>query len=400
VLEATRHALIRGRSGTGKSVLLHFLARELAAQFLRGSARLPLFLDLRTHPLAGGSLEGLIHEALRSGKVELPPAVIDFLIGKGGFLLLVDSLNEIPEQQVRDAFHPFLNRDANNEILIASQIDVLERPDLPVYLLAEVTSEQARAFLREAVGNDVWDELPESARVLARNPQDLALLAVIIHNLGPSKVPTRRAALYREMLNQDNAMVDWARADAVEIRSIYALAFRMIGEQRVLGEEQLGEWVRGACENEAGGSANSEMVSTVIDALKRSRLFVEEAERDVLGRMKPVIGFRHELIGKFLASRHVRGRLNQGSKEDRNQMLALSTDEAWLDAFCFVIDEIDSQRDLANLLDDLIAEGHPVGLRVAAYALGTKPTTMVPSACRDRYAEARLRLDLELTPAA
>jgi hypothetical protein len=81
-------------------------------------------------------------------------------------------------------------------------------------------------------------------------------------------------------------------------------------------------------------------------------------------------------------------------------MLALSTDEAWLDAFCFVIDEIDSQRDLTNLLDDLIAEGHPVGLRIAAYALGTKPTTMVLSACRDRYAEARLRLDLELTPAA
>ncbi len=39
-------------------------------------------------------------------------------------------------------------------------------------------------------------------------------------------------------------------------------------------------------------------------AIWKSRLFKEETEVDVLGKRRPVIGFRHELIGKFLASRH------------------------------------------------------------------------------------------------
>ena len=45
-------------------------------------------------------------------------------------------------------------------------------------------------------------------------------------------------------------------------------------------------------------------LSEVAGAIWKSRLFKEESEVDVLGKRRPVIGFRHELIGKFLASRH------------------------------------------------------------------------------------------------
>jgi hypothetical protein len=43
-----------------------------------------------------------------------------------------------------------------------------------------------------------------------------------------------------------------------------------------------------------------------MQAMQASQLFRREVERDVLGKEQPVTGFRHELIGKFLAARHVR----------------------------------------------------------------------------------------------
>ena len=36
-------------------------------------------------------------------------------------------------------------------------------------------------------------------------------------------------------------------------------------------------------------------------------------------------------------------------------------------------------------------------MRVAAYALGTKPVDMIPDDCRAAYHATRLKLDLELT---
>jgi hypothetical protein len=97
--------------------------------------------------------------------------LILFLIGKGGFLILVDSLNKRPDSA--DALHTFFNQNAHNFVLVASQVDLMRRQDTPLFNLAEVTPEQAASYLAEVVGRDVYSELPHEARVLARNPQDL-----------------------------------------------------------------------------------------------------------------------------------------------------------------------------------------------------------------------------------
>jgi len=44
------------------------------------------------------------------------------------------------------------------------------------------------------------------AQALARNPQDLALLTEVAIALGTARVPTHRAQLYAEILNQDGAL--------------------------------------------------------------------------------------------------------------------------------------------------------------------------------------------------
>ena len=61
------------------------------------------------------------------------------------------------------------------------------------------------------------------------------------------------------------------------------------------------------------GHSRAELVGEI----GRSRLFREEIEVDVLGKRRPVTGFRHELVGKFLASRPVREVLATPDEERR-----------------------------------------------------------------------------------
>jgi hypothetical protein len=219
-----RYLLVLGRSGTGKSVLLQRLYRLEAARFLAGrTASLPVLINAPTHLGGKGDLADALKDALRrDGKVELPDDVLDFLIRKGGFLVLVDALNELPG--AADALKPFLNRDAGNAVLMASQTDVLRRQDVAACTMVEVSEEQAAAYLDAAVGPGAWDALSPGMRALARNPQDLVLIAEVAGRLGPENLPTRRAALYAAKVEDDSALRVWVASADPRLGVVYALA--------------------------------------------------------------------------------------------------------------------------------------------------------------------------------
>jgi ligand-binding sensor domain-containing protein len=389
-----RRALLIARSGTGKSVFLRHLQRELAASFQRGQrVPAPVLIDLRTHVLSGRGLQDLICDALRGGGVELSDGDLGFLIRKGNFLILVDSLNELPDAADARFLHTYFNQDSGNLTLVTSQADLLRRQDTPLFSLVEVTPRQAASYLAEAVGYEVYAELPQEAQSLARNPQDLALLAEVITTLGTTRLPTHRAELYREILNQDGALRPWIESGSLFMEIIYRLAFRMVMERRVLQDDHLREWIA------VDPAASGEAVAKIMQALRSSRLFRTELESNVLARNQPVTGFRHELIGKFLAARHVHRAIRQGQNSTDTDYIGLSGNELWLDTFYFVIDEIDSSVVLNRFLRDLLAVGGQPQMRICAYAIRTKGSE-VASEVQSAYETAKLNEDLEGTPAA
>lgn len=390
-----RRALLVARSGTGKSVFLRYLHRQVAARFLRGeNVPAPILIDLRTHVLSGRSVSDLVRDALRGAGVELSDADLEFLIRKGGFLILIDSLNELSNLADARLFHTFFNQDAYNRVIIASQQDLIGRDDIHLFNLAEVTPEQAATYLAKATGRDLYSSLPAEAQILARNPQDLVLLAEVARALGTAPIPTRRAELYREILAQDGALRGWVKSSDPRLAVIYALAFRMVAEQHVLQEEQLREWI--AAELEDGGDA----LATVIAAIQASGLFITEVQRDVLGKERSATGFRHELIGKFLASRHVRRSIAQAHPTTTVDYVTLSGDYLWSDVFYFALDEMETSQLLNRFLMDILSAGGPVRMRIAAYAIGTKNLAEPSGNLRQAYASAKLKEDLALTPAA
>ena len=324
----------------------------------------------------------------------MPDDVLDFLIRKGGFVILVDSLNEAPE--AADSIRPFLNRDANNTVLMASQTDVLRRPDVAAFNVIDVSEEQAAAYLADAIGPDTWDALPPGLRAMTRNPQDLALVAEVAARLGPGNLPSRRAALYATKVDDDSALRAWVATADPRLGVIYTLAFRMLAERRILDEPTLAAWVREAV---AVCELDPDEVGTVTDAVRRSRLFRETIAHDRLGRPQPVLVFDHELIGAFIAARHVASVLKG---PEREAMLDLAEQERWQEVLFFVVDEL-ATDDLAEaLLDSLMTRGGDTPPRIVAYAIESKRDEVppLPGRIEHAYASAKLRQDVQMTPAA
>jgi hypothetical protein len=278
-----RRVLLIARSGTGKSAFLRHLVREVGTRFLNGERMpLPVLIDLRINVLTGRAVQDLVLDALRGGGVELSDSDLNSLIDKGGFLILVDSLNELPNPADARLFHTFFNRDAHNRSLIATQVDLIRRDDVSIFNLAEVTPEQAAKYLEEATGSDVYPNLPPEAQALARNPQDLALLADVVRSLGAANIPIHRAELYSAILTEDGSLRPWVASNDPRLGTIYALAFRMIAEQRVLQEDQLRDWIA------AEPNVSADSVVTIVGAVHASQLFCTEVRRDILGREQPV----------------------------------------------------------------------------------------------------------------
>jgi ligand-binding sensor domain-containing protein len=399
LLGTTKRCLVMARSGTGKTVLLQRILQACGRAFLDGKFQyLPILIDLRTSPVASRSVEQLVHDALEGGQVELPDDQLEFLIGKGGFLLLIDSVNEAPSEAVAAAFHPFLNRHAGNAVIMASQVDVLERPDMPAFNLAEVTPELARDHLAMAIGRDIWDDLSPDAQALTRNPQDLTLLIEVVTALGPAKVPTHRAELYRAILGQDSALIDWVETGDPSLGIVYALAFHMFGEARVLTTDRLRDWLLEELQARGSGADQKKRLNDLMDRIYRSNLFREETAINLLGQATPVIGFQHELIGKFLASRHLRSAIEQRKPEARDAWVELSRDARWLDVFCFAVDELSDGHALNAMLEALLVDANDLQARIVAYAIGTRGDRIHPRV-QQKYSAAKLDEDLQRTPA-
>jgi ligand-binding sensor domain-containing protein len=402
LFSSTKHIMILGRSGTGKTVLLRYLNYLAAQRLHQGKThefQLPVLINLRTHPIAGRNIEDVICDEIRGQEVELPDDVIKFILKKGGFLLLFDSLNEVDTGLLKNEFQSFLNRNAHNKVLMASQLDFLERKDIEFYTIAEITTEQAKEYLNMLTNSDPWERLFPEVRMLARNPQDLGLIGEILQALPPEEVPANRADLYRELLYRDRALKSWVKSESIEVLVIYRLAFYMIDEVKsVLSEDELTRVVRRLLEEHQ--ISEGAIVDNIVSALHKSHLFRHEQIRGKLGIPQNVIGFQHELIGKFLAARYLCSYIEAANKEISIDLITLSNNPRWLDVFFFVIDELNSSRELNQLLMNLMKAGGLLRTRMVAYAIGTKPAELIQNKIRESYREAKIKADLRQTPAA
>jgi hypothetical protein len=139
--------------------------------------------------------------------------------------------------------------------------------------------------------------------------------------------------------------------------------------------------------------------TAVLDAIRRSCLFTQEKELTITGVLRVVVGFQHELMGKYLAACYVFPFVGQAQDSMPFDLVALSKEPEWLDIFCFLIDKIDSRLTLNRFLRRLLESKSPLHLKLIAYAIRTKRNFLDESIVED-YNSAKLDADLADIPPA
>lgn len=150
---------------------------------------------------------------------------------------------------------------------------------------------------------------------------------------------------------------------------------------RSLDAQTLPQWVDEAL-NAVNPSAGPAIATQTMEAVRKSSMFTEE-ETLVAGALRRVTVFQHELIGKYLAARHLRTFLGPPVA---STLVEAATVGRLREVFQFLIDELEGTQ-LNNLLSAVVTEGGDARLRVAAYALDVKPEQVTPEV-RDAYLTA------------
>ncbi|NET58966.1 MAG: NACHT domain-containing protein [Symploca sp. SIO2E6] len=219
-----RYLVILGDPGSGKSILLQYLALDWARSPLDNiiEQTIPLLIELRTYNRSrnSGECKDLL-ECFHKGDVihRLTPEQLKERLQAGKALVMFDGLDEVfnPEQreQVINDIHRFTNDYPQVRVIVTSRIigykpQRLQDAEFRHFLLQDLDSEQIHDFI------DRWHELTfideadkrrkrerlqraidtsKAIRELAGNPLLLTMMAILNRN---QELPRDRPELYNQ----------------------------------------------------------------------------------------------------------------------------------------------------------------------------------------------------------
>jgi ubiquinone/menaquinone biosynthesis C-methylase UbiE len=227
-------------------------------------------------------------------------------------------------------------------------------------------------------------------RNLTANPQDLAVLCQVLKAADPTALQQARADLYRELLHCDSTLGNWARNSDPEMLAIYRWAHYLVTEHlRPQPEEEVSQHLSFYRSEDD----DSFEVEDVIRAIRTSKLFAKFRQPSALGFQTELFTFRHELIGLFLASRHLRHELESKRPLHAEDVLTGVDAERWLEVFIFLVDELDSTHLINQVFEAALSLESEYGARLAAYMINSKQVLSSSQASVSRYTQMRLALD-------
>jgi len=385
----SRDAMIIGKSGIGKSVSIQKLMAIGLDRFNQQPVnKIPLFINLKYVSLDQDDFANVIvSQFANRGDIALSDEMLRYLLDQGGFLILIDSLNEKPQATVKEHVNRFLNaKHVNNTVVLCSQFDFLERDDLQLVNLAHVTHRQARDYFKIEFnaenGDNPWDKLPIESKKLAENPFNLTLLVQWLKkrrlhsdtsensvlNQYEIDVPQKRSLLYKDILESDAALSRFVETFSPGTYALCRLAFVMYRESlQAITKNRASKILSDAleCQNQGG---SQDLIVEMMDAIDRSKTFRSLDDEN--------LAFAHELLCAFLASRYIAHAL-ENEHLSFDDVRKLGKQLRWVEVFCFFFDQLDRPNLVNELFRKLIDQrqtGADARMRIAAYACKHNPT--------------------------
>ncbi|MEH2439469.1 HEAT repeat domain-containing protein [Nostoc sp.] len=311
------HVLLVGKPGSGKSTALERLLWEEAQKGKQREAnqKIPVLVELRRYKT---SVLDLIQDFLTGYNLNLNRIEIENLLFTGRFLLLVDGLNELPNDEARRDLDGFRQKYRRSTPIIFTTRYLGVGGDLGIEKKLEMqplTETQMQHFVRaySEVGDEMLRQLAGRLRELAETPLLLWMLCEVFNDA--KQIPTSLGELFR-----------WFSGEYHKLKGDVPIAEGLRNWQADLLQHLAFVMMQGDNSTELRLTISKQQARNVLAKFLQNKVaFSENCARDWLEdllkyhliqlRTDDQTEFRHQLIQEYYAAEFLLSQLDKISDE-------------------------------------------------------------------------------------
>ncbi|MBE8971124.1 HEAT repeat domain-containing protein, partial [Nostocales cyanobacterium LEGE 12452] len=314
---APGHVLLVGKPGSGKSTALERLLWEEAQKGKQRepNQKIPVLVELRRYKT---SVLDLIRDFLTRYNLNLNSIEIENLLVTGQFLLLVDGLNELPNDEARRDLDGFRHTYRVTSMIfttrylrVGGDLDIEKKLEMQPLTEAQM-QHFVRAYLPE-VGDEMLRQLAGRLRELAETPLLLWMLCEVFNNA--KQIPTSLGELFRWFSGQYHKLKEnvpiaeglrnW-QADLLQHLAFVMMQSDNSAELRLtISKQQATKILATFLQNKVAFSENCAR-DWLEDLLKYHLIQLRTDDQ---------IEFRHQLIQEYYAAEFILPQLDKTSNE-------------------------------------------------------------------------------------
>jgi HEAT repeat protein len=321
------NVLLTGRPGAGKSTSLIKLLVKLADEALQNpQAKIPILIELKFYKIPNGNESGLlllIQVSLAKRGLSLEPSDIKQLLVEKRFFLLIDGLNELPEEKARGDLKRFLRICPTHVVFTTRDLGLSGDLGIQTQLeLQSLNNSEVQQFFGEWISGQSRQkiqELSDRVRELGQTPLIAWMLYVVFRQTG--EVPETLGEVLREYTRRYESQKKEDAPISDESRQWWFLLLRNLAFM-LMHSEQATDFRLVISRVEAEGIFKRFLEDEkATEPSRKARALLDELIKHHLIQVKGKnqIGFCHQLLQEYYAAEYLLEMLEQKHPDVANK---------------------------------------------------------------------------------